>query len=184
MAHTTKAPCIEHAWQAHHQELRNFLLKYCGDRDAADELLQRVYAKALADRATFCQLATPKAWLFKVAKHQWIDEKRRAKTCVNADDLELPAAAPSPSAIDSLADCIANALPHCRHEDADILFECDLNGVKQTDYAQRNGLTLPATKARLRRARMRLRKRLVEQCQITFDGQGRVCCHRALTGAE
>ncbi|MDR5898537.1 sigma factor [Halomonas vilamensis] len=183
MAHITKTPCIEDAWQAHHQELRGFLLKYCGDRDAADELLQRVYAKALADRATFCQLATPKAWLFKVAKHQWIDEKRRTKTWVDADDLDLPAEPPSHSAIDSLADCIANALPYCPPEDADILYACDLNGVKQADYAYLNGLTLPATKARLRRARIRLRERLIEQCQIIFDEQGRVCCHRGLANA-
>lgn len=84
--------------------------------------------------------------------------------------------------VDSLADCIARALPHCAPTDRDILRQCDLEGVRQADYGRRNGLSLPATKARLRRARQRLRDRLVDQCGIVFDDQGRICCHLAHEG--
>ena len=177
---TTPSPCIETAWRTHHLELRRFLLKHCGDHDAADELLQRVYTQALTHQSEFCKLATPRAWLYKVAKHQWIDEQRRVKPQDNIEAWDMAEEAPLHSPVDSLAACIARALPYCAPEDADILRKCDLNGVKQADYAQQRCLTLPATKARLRRARLRLRERLIEQCQITFDENGRICCHRAL----
>lgn len=81
--------------------------------------------------------------------------------------------------MDSLADCIARALPHLAPADRDILQRCDLEGVRQADFAAQHGLTLPAAKARLRRARQRLRERLIEQCEIVFDAEGRVCCHKA-----
>ncbi|CAM4175732.1 RNA polymerase sigma factor [Vreelandella rituensis] len=172
-------PCIESAWQAHHKELRGFLLRHSGDRDAADDLLQGVYAKALAHRIRFCELDSPRAWLFRVARHQWIDDQRRAKHWTGEEPPETLVEPESTSPLESLAGCIYRALPGCSPEDADIIQQCDLEGTRQADYARRHGLGLPATKARLRRARQRLRERLIEQCGIVFDEQGCICCHSA-----
>ncbi|QNI03434.1 sigma-70 family RNA polymerase sigma factor [Halomonas sp. SH5A2] len=182
---TQALPCIEEAWNSHHQALRYYLLALCNNRDAADDILQRVYVKALTHRAQFCQLSEPKAWLYKVAKHEWIDELRRPRPespslGTKIETIHLSNSPEPRLPLDSLAACIAQALAHCADEDADIVSACDLNGVKQSDYAQRHGLTLPATKARLLRARKRLRARLVAQCGVVFDDQGQVCCHRAL----
>lgn len=55
------APCISSAWEAHHGELKRFLLKRCGDREIADDLLQSVYIRALDHRERFCELDTPRA---------------------------------------------------------------------------------------------------------------------------
>lgn len=186
-AHTST--CIEEAWNSHHQALRYYLLTLCHNRDAADEILQRVYVKALTHRAQFCQLIEPKAWLYTVARHEWIDDLRRLTPDYQPLDTEVASEHTSDSTdphlpLESLAECLAKALTNCTDEDADIVMTCDLNGVKQSDYAQRQGLTLAATKARLLRARKRLRKRLVVQCGIVFDDQGHVCCHRALPSTE
>ncbi|MWJ27044.1 sigma-70 family RNA polymerase sigma factor [Halomonas sp. ZH2S] len=178
-AEPQRYPCIESAWQAHRDELRGFLIRHGGDHDVADDLLQIVYTKALAHRTRFCQLDSPRAWLFRVARHQWIDQQRRSGRWVAGDPPELPAATETHAPVDSLIVCIARALPHLSPEDSDILSRCDLEGLRQADYAEHHGLGLPATKARLRRARQRLRERLIEQCGIIFDEQGRICCHRA-----
>ncbi|MFN2331950.1 MAG: sigma-70 family RNA polymerase sigma factor [Halomonas sp.] len=172
-------PCIESAWQAHRDELRGFLIRHSGNRDAADDLLQCVYTKALANRRQFCELDSPRAWLFRVARNQWIDQQRRAKHMTAEAPPEVAVEPQVAAPVESLVDCITRALPDCTREDADIIQRCDLEGMRQADYATHHGLTLPATKARLRRARQRLRKRLIEQCDIVFDDQGRVCCHRA-----
>lgn len=175
-------PCIETAWQTHRDELRGFLLKHSGDRDAVDDLLQGVYIKALTHRTRFCELDSPRAWLFRVARHQWIDDQRRTSRWTGEEPPEIAEELQKTSPLESLANCIYRALPDCSQEDADIIQQCDLEGTRQADYATRHGLGLPATKARLRRARQRLRERLVEQCDIIFDEQGRICCHGAHRG--
>lgn len=175
-------PCIESAWQAHRNELRGFLIRYSGDRDTADDLLQTIYAKALIHHRQFCKLESPRAWLFRVARHQWIDHQRRAKRWTDEACPETPMEAPTASPIESLVDCIERALPHLAPQDRDILHRCDLESRRQSDYAVDNGLSLPATKARLRRARRRLRQRLIDQCDILFDEHGGICCHHAHDG--
>lgn len=46
----------------------------------------------------------------------------------------------------------------------------------QLAYARHLGLTLPAAKSRVQRARQHLQQQLVTACQVTFDHAGRVCC--------
>ncbi|MDZ7788974.1 MAG: sigma-70 family RNA polymerase sigma factor [Xanthomonadales bacterium] len=169
--------CIESAWRAHRDELRGFLLKRGGDRDSVDDLLQTVYAKALSNRPRFCRLDSPRAWLFRVARNQWIDEQRRSGRLKTSEVPEMAAEPPVDEPLDDLIGCIHKTLPYCSRDDADIIRRCDLEGLRQADYAAREGLTLPAAKARLRRARQRLRACLIERCGISFDEQGRVCCH-------
>ncbi|WP_410260166.1 sigma factor-like helix-turn-helix DNA-binding protein [Klebsiella pneumoniae] len=60
--------------------------------------------------------------------------------------------------------------------DRNILILCDLEGMKQADFADRKGLTLAATKSRLLRARARLHQKLSTECQVRLDESGRVCC--------
>jgi RNA polymerase sigma-70 factor (ECF subfamily) len=61
-------------------------------------------------------------------------------------------------------------------EDRDAITCCDIEGMTQKDYAARIGLGIPAAKSRVQRARARLKARLTEACQVTFDESGDVCC--------
>ncbi len=79
--------------------------------------------------------------------------------------------------MDALAGCIARVLGELPTNDAAILRACDLDGDTQKAFAQRNGLTLAAAKARLLRARKRMRAQLNAACQVSFDPDGRVSGH-------
>ena len=48
--------CVSLAWQAHEGELRGFLRHRLPDTDAADDLLQDVFLKALRAGQGFCSL--------------------------------------------------------------------------------------------------------------------------------
>lgn len=164
------------AWLAHEAELLGFLRHQTGDAHRAEDLLQEVFLKAMRQGPAFCDVEQPRAWLFQVARNSLIDDVRRQRA-TEPLDAELPAPAPDDaSPVDALAECIERNLPRLDPADADVLRRCDLEGWRQQDYAVRNGLTLPATKARLRRARMRLRALLIERCGVRFDDQGTVCC--------
>jgi RNA polymerase sigma-70 factor (ECF subfamily) len=116
-----------------------------------------------------------RAWLFEVARHLLIDKSRQQRPFMPLhDDLSLQDNAPE--TVDSLAGCLPRILDKMAESDRIILTLCDLEGMKQADFADRNGLTLAATKSRLSRARDRLHRKLSSDCQIRLDEYGRVCC--------
>lgn len=168
--------CVLRAWLAHEAELLGFLRHQLGDPHRAEDLLQEVFIKAMRQGRGFCELEQPRAWLFQVARNTLIDDVRRQRA-TEPLDAELEAPAPDEvSPVDALAECIERNLPQLDPADQDVLRRCDLDGWRQQDYADRNGLTLTATKARLRRARTRLRALLIDRCGVRFDDQGTVCC--------
>jgi len=172
--------CVVSAWSAHERELRGFLRHQLGDEPAAEDLLQDIFVKALRQGRLFCSLDQPRAWLFKVARHAVIDRARAQRPLVPiepiADDLAAPVP-DSPQPIDALAGCVGRVLNELPSRDAEILRACDLDGMSQRIFAEAHGLSLPATKARLQRARLRLRRKLTQACQVSFDPDGSVASH-------
>lgn len=172
--------CVAAAWQAHEAEPRGYLRHQGLDAHAADDLLQDVFVKAMRQGQRFCSLDQPRARLFQVARNALVDRVRVSKPHVPLDEGGLGVEAPLPdplAAVDALAGCVARVLGELSREDAAILRACDLDGQTQRDCAERNGLSLPATKSRLLRARQRMRDRISTACQVRFDNDGSVSGH-------
>ncbi len=168
--------CIQRAWDAHEGELRSWLLRRLNlDEALAEEFLQNVFLKAIQQGAKFCELEKARAWLFTTARNAIIDYYRLRKKQVPVPET-LPDVREVPRAIDSLATCLPRALSELGEQDADILRQCDIEGVSQVAYAQEHGLSIPGAKSRLQRARQRLRIHLTDKCQIQHDKEGHVCC--------
>ncbi|OGS94931.1 MAG: RNA polymerase subunit sigma-70 [Gallionellales bacterium RIFCSPLOWO2_02_FULL_57_47] len=169
-------PCILRAWNAHESELRNYLRHRAGDAHLADDLLQEVFVKAMQQGKQFCALDNARAWLFQVARNALADHHRLGREVA-----ELPEDIPQPESthepIQALGACVKHVLSELTAEDRDIIEQCDLEGVKQKDYAVTHGLTLAAVKSRLLRARERMRSQMSAACQVSFDEQGRVTDH-------
>lgn len=181
MADGNAFECVLRAWEAHKRELLAFLILRAQDRNAAEDLLQEVFLKAMRQGKGFCSLENPKAWLFQVARNALIDAARLAKPHAELSDelAESLAAAPTSerAPVDELDTCVARNLPALDAEDRHIIEACDLQGQTVRAYAEANRLTLAAAKSRLLRARKRLRDCLIENCQVRFDDTGQVCCH-------
>ncbi|MDP2759098.1 MAG: sigma-70 family RNA polymerase sigma factor [Sideroxyarcus sp.] len=168
--------CVLRAWNTHESELRNYLRRRAGDEHLAADLLQEVFVKAMQQGKRFCALDNSRAWLFQVARNALIDQYRLGR-----DALELPEdivqAETAREPIQALAACISRVLTEIAPEDREIIEQCDLEGVKQKDYAAAHGLSLAAAKSRLLRARARMRARMSTACQVSFDERGRVADH-------
>jgi len=167
--------CVIEAWDRHERELRGFLVRQVGDPVLAEDLLQDVFLRALAQGSRFCNLADTRAWLFRVARNRVVDHHRTQRDQVPvpeqlADEVEVP------EAVAGLAACLPRALAELPPEDADAIRRCDLDGMTQAEYARALGLSLPAAKSRVQRARRRLKAHLKDACQVRFDESGKVCC--------
>ncbi len=167
---TPAETCITRAWRAHQAEIEGYLRRRVGDGEQAADLLQTVFLKALHEGRNFCNLREPRAWLFAVARNALADHLRTRHVFDALPD-EIEVEADDTPAVDTLADCLPFALAALDAADRDVITLCEPQGMKQKDYAALRGLSLAATKSRVREA-------LVAACGVRFDAaSGRVCCH-------
>ena len=168
--------CHQRAWRLHKEEVRRFLAHRCGCAAEADDLLQEVFLRVVVQGAAFCRVENSRAWLLQVARNLLIDRLRLAKEQVPLPDDLIADGAPETAPVDLLSHCLPRVLSELSAEDREAIVLCDIQGVTQKDFAGRLGLSLPAAKSRVQRARVRLRAQLSEACRVKFDEQGKICC--------
>lgn len=182
----------EAPWRPFVDGLRRFIGSRVPEADAEDVLQDTLFrlheaADSLrdADRA--------EAWVFSIARRAIADyyrqEERRPvdeTAGAAADVTEEP-----PSTLDNLADYDG---AHDVHEEvlswlrpmAEELSEmyrrplimADFEGYKQQTVADELGLSLSGAKSRVQRARVKLRERLQECCEVEFGPEGRAVAFR------
>ena len=168
--------CHQRAWRQHKEELRSFLVHRSGCAADADDLLQEVFLRAVLQGADFCRVENPRAWLFQVARNLLVDRLRLTKEQIPLPDDMLAEAPQEIAPVDLLSHCLPRVLSELSPEDREAIALCDIQGVTQKAFAERLGLSLPAAKSRVQRARIRLRAQLSEACRLRFDEQGKICC--------
>ena len=169
--------CIADAWSAHQTELLRFVESRLNSHKEAHDTVQEVFLKALKQPDGLCSVANRRAWLFRVARNILIDRYRLTKDQVPLDEDFAGEPESEGSAVDALAQCLTRVLSELSAQDRQAIMLCDIEGVTQQSFALLSGLTLPAAKARVQRARVRLRAQLIESCQVSFDERGKVCCY-------
>ena len=165
--------CLSTAWAAHEPELRGWLRRRLGNPALADDLLQDLFLKALRQGERFCSVHNARAWLFEVARNTLADHLRVARDTVELPD-DLPAPADEPATVDTLTACLPRVLSELSDEDREAITLCDLQGMSQADFAAARGLNLSAAKSRIQRARLRLKQRMTQVCQVQLDATGHV----------
>ena len=168
-------PCLLSAWTEHQAELLRYLRHHLPADEQAEDLLHDLFLRVVRQGERFCAVRQPRAWLFEVARHLLIDHTRRRHSSQPLPEDLAAAPDDEPAPVDLLSGCLPRVLAELAAEDREAIQLCDLNGLTQTRYAELKGLSLPAAKSRIQRARQRLRARLLQACQVRLDEAGRVC---------
>lgn len=163
-------------WSQHEAELRAFLQRQLPQEDDLDDVMQELFIKLLRHAEQLVQVQQPRAWLFRVARNALTDRYRTHKSHDPLSD-EIQSSSLTKDPVANLEACLVRNLQELPEAERTIIEACDVYGMRQADFASRYGLTLVATKARLRRARQHLRKSIQQNCQVRYDESGRVCCH-------
>ncbi|MEO8600167.1 MAG: sigma-70 family RNA polymerase sigma factor [bacterium] len=165
--------CLTTAWSQYAPELRGWLRHRLNNPAEAEDLLQDLFLKALRQGDRFCSLQNARAWLYTVARNALADRLRVARETVELPE-DLSAPEEEFDTVDTLTDCLTRVLSELSTEDRDAITLCDLQGMQQAEFAVAKGLNLSAAKSRIQRARLRLRARMTQACQIQLDTVGHV----------
>jgi len=172
----SKPICAENTeclWQELAGPLRGFLRARVKSAADADDLLQDVFVRIQKRLPTLHDTSKIQGWVYSIARNAVIDHYRRHREHVPIDfDLESEDPA-GESAVD-LRPALKRFIAELPVSYREPLVRHEFQGESLENVARALGLTLTATKSRVRRARLMLREMLDRCCRFEFDSRGRV----------
>jgi RNA polymerase sigma-70 factor (ECF subfamily) len=155
--------------EAHRGAVYRFALRLTHDSAAAEDVLQETFLTALQGLGGWRGEGELKRWLLAIARSQVLRRARRRagqperfEALDSVEALGLAAGWGDPLEAEALRERLAQrasleaALARLDETDREVLVLRDVEGLSGEDTAQLAGLTVPAMKSRLHRARLRL----------------------------
>jgi RNA polymerase sigma-70 factor (ECF subfamily) len=153
---------------ARRAEFLAFLERRLGRRDAAEEILQAAYLKAMEASGSIEKEESAVAWFYRLLRNAIVDRGRRLAIEERAleglaNELAAQAATDEPLR-GAVCRCVEGLIPTLKPEYAEIVSRVDVGGASVHDAAGALGVTSNNASVRLHRARAALRKRLSHVC--------------------
>lgn len=163
---------VESLWIALHQPLLRFVRRRVPDADQAEDIVQEVFVKISGGLGTLRSDEQVRGWAYQIARRAVADYYRsRPPLEPLPPDIVAPAPEhdPQQAFVRRCVIPLLDALPPAARE---ALLLADVQGLSQHDLALRLGLSFSGTRARVQRARARLRALLERCCDLEFDPHG------------
>lgn len=172
-------------WQSLRGSLGSYIRRRIKNPQDAEDVLQDVLLKTLKGIAALKDPTALAPWAYRIAQNAIADYYRSAKT---ADVLDPDIADPQAEAAEDLnrelAGCLAamiDDLPE-PYREAIVLVERD--GMTQREYSARCGLSVSGAKARVQRARRKLKAKLLGCCRVELDRMGNILDYEHLDDVQ
>lgn len=149
---------------------RNFfrmLTQRLGDTEAAEEVLQQFYLRALSKAFTLRKRESIHVWLFRLLRSVLADHTRREATRRRQETAyaRYRAVTREEATLENTAcSCVLPLLPTLKPEYADILRRVDLSGASRQQVAAALGVSVNNLTVRLHRARQAIKRALLMAC--------------------
>jgi RNA polymerase sigma-70 factor (ECF subfamily) len=168
-------------WREFAAPLRGYLRARVRAEADADDLLQEVFVRIQRRLPELREPAKLQGWVYRIARNVVIDHYRGRKAhaqwdegTVGVDDADADAQDPAGRDALDLTPTLRRFIAALPEEQREPLVRYEFQGESMEEIAAALGLTLTATKSRVRRARLQLRVMLDACCRFEFDQRGRV----------
>lgn len=168
---------VEALWREFSRPLLGFLRKRTASAADADDLLQEVFMRIHRQISTLRDPSKLQGWVYRIARNVVIDHHRSRGKLPGSDlDPETISDAAEPAGRDviDLTPTLRGFVAELPVDYRDPLVRHEFQGQPLQEVAAALGLTLTATKSRVRRARLLLREMLDRCCRFEFDRRGGV----------
>ena len=154
-------------YDRHRRGLFTFLLRFLGERQSAEDLLQEAFLRVFASRDTYRPVAAFRTWLFTIARTLALDHLRARKgnTALDPEQalarLTDPGATP-PEQVEAreLLERLETAVLELPPAEREVLLLSRFAGLTHTEIADVTGISPGAVRVALHRALRRLRNSL------------------------
>ncbi len=158
-------------WEEYKSSIFGYIKKRVTDEDDAKDILQDVLLKSYQYCSNGKKVLYLKSWLYKITHNTIIDYHKKNNKSISFS-LDLVETVDEKSIIGEASDYIKVLLKLLPDDYATPLYMSDIDGIDQKTIAQNLGLTLPNTKSRIQRARVKLKERFLECCVVSFGESG------------
>ncbi len=167
-------------------ELRSMILgfvrKRVRDPFEAEDLTQSILAKAHRRLGTLRETTRFHQWIFRIARRAVIDHYRRSANQPPTAEAAIEPTADRHRALTreeerfhaELIRYVREVVESLPEPYRSALIATEYKGMTQTAYAEREGITVPAAKSRVQRARKKMREQMERCCQWETDQYGAV----------
>lgn len=161
---------IEHLINHHKDAVYRQMVRVCGNRDDAEDALANAILSALRASDQLRDPATFRAWLAKIGtrscarmrvRHRLVQASSLAE--LESHGIELKDGEPSPELLaetTALKECVSEAIHSLPDLYRDVYVRREILGESAEEVAMSLGITVPALKSRLHRAREVMRDSL------------------------
>lgn len=151
-----------------------FVERRVGSRDAAEDILQAAYVRAVEQALHVRKEESAVAWFYRILRNAVIDHYRHQ----SAEDRALARwaqdlatdATPDPKTREIVCACIGKIIPTLKPSYREILREVELAGSSLESFARAAGITAANAAVRVHRARLALKKQMILVCGCSSHG--------------
>ena len=159
--------------ELHHKPLINFIARYTGDRDSAEDIAQEVFLRVFRAAKDYQPQAKFRTWLFTIATNLCLNELRDNKNrprLVELSDLqeqEYPIAAPAASSPEKaatdaeLSAGVRKAIQNLPENQRIAILLRQYNEFTYEEISRIMGISTSAVESLIQRARQNLKKSLI-----------------------
>jgi RNA polymerase sigma-70 factor, ECF subfamily len=152
---------LERFYAEYHAPVYTLCYRMLGRQEDAEDAMQAAFIRAFRDLPRFRGDSALKTWLYRIAVNEALSLRRRRRDALPFEDQDASVNDDSELLIESLA--VRRALHRLTAEQRAILVLQFWEGLTGPEIAEVLGLTLPAVKMRLYRARIEFRKQYEEE---------------------
>jgi RNA polymerase sigma-70 factor (ECF subfamily) len=163
---------------AHLDRMNRFALQLCRDQDAADDLVQEAFVRALAVRDQLRDARRALPWLLSIVRTRFLEQSRRAGRRLKLVEEEGQFADPPIGNLEEellrgvLSDEVSRAVAALPEEWRTCVLLCDVEGLSYADIAEVVGCPAGTVRSRIARARARLMESLARYAAERGIGRG------------
>ncbi|GIQ61241.1 RNA polymerase sigma factor SigZ [Flavobacterium collinsii] len=162
---------IFEVWEDYKSSLLGYVKKRIDDPDDAKDILQEVLLKSYQYCSNGKEVIYLKSWLYKITQNAILDYYKKTNN-KRITDFDIKEEIEEQSLIGEASDYVKVLLRLIPDKYAKPLYMSDIEGVDQKLIAKQLQLSLPNTKSRIQRARVKLKDKFLECCIVGFNESG------------